>query len=75
MPACRISAALPPSRPLIYGCLSPLSATSTPSTLQQMGFGYLLRESNVPKPVKYNKQGANCLEVGSDCDLLVTEET
>lgn len=40
-----------------------------------MGLGYLLRESSVPKPVKYNKQGANCLEVGSDYDLLATEET
>lgn len=27
------------------------------------------------KPVKYNKQGDNRLEAGSDCDLLVTEET
>lgn len=33
-------------KPLIYGCLS-LVTTTTP-ILQQMGFGYLLRERKVP---------------------------
>lgn len=34
-------------KPLIYGCLSLVTTTTAP-TLQQMGFGYLLRERKVP---------------------------
>lgn len=36
-------------KPLIYGCLSLVTTTTTTTpTLQQMGFGYLLRERKVP---------------------------
>lgn len=58
MPACRISATLPLSSPLIYGCLS-LAPTLPPAPLplQQMVSSYLLREKMVPIwLLKYNKK-------------------
>lgn len=60
---------------LIYGCLS-LAPTPPPAPLllQQMVFGYLLRERNVPNRLnKYNKQEFYG-EVSCDCNLLVTGE-
>lgn len=55
MPACRISAALPPSSPLIYGCLSPVT-TPTTTTPPTDGLELFTQGEKDPKPNKYNKQ-------------------